>query len=156
MPAMIHSPVAKRTLSWLHISGVLFSYGGLFFIVVSLLPARAALSPEDWGKLVGNVLSVFLPILWTFMPVVITTGILKIFENLTKIQDLGPALGSKYGKTVLTKMLVGSVFLTNALLITGTLSGDLPLGSVLVNLLYVQVLLGFVMIGFGVTLRNIG
>lgn len=153
---VIHSPAAKRALSWLHIAGVMFSWGGLFFIVVSLLPAQAVLAPDDWNRLMTATLSFFLPIHWTFVPIAISAGILKIFEHLTKVQDLGPALGTLYGKTVLTKMLVGSVFLSNALLITGTLSGHLPLGSVLLALLYLQVVLGFVMIGFGVTLRNMG
>lgn len=96
----------------------------------------------------------FLPIVWAVLPIVIAAGILKIFEHLTKIQDMGPALGTLYGKTVLTKMLVGSIFITNALLITGTVAGKLPLGELVSNLLWVQLLLGVVMIGFGVTLRN--
>lgn len=153
MPAMIHSRRARTTLSLVHVGGVIFSYGGMTFVVLTLLPFMlAGRIPQD--VLVG-MMGTFLPIVWAVLPVVITAGILKIFEHLTKIQDMGPALGTLYGKTVLTKMLVGSIFITNALLITGTVAGKLPLGELVPGLLWVQLIVGVVMIGFGVTLRNI-
>lgn len=152
---MISGRVAWGVLSWLHLMGILAAFGGLFFMVVNLLPARGAIAEKDWGSLAGATLTIFLPIHWLGLVVVITTGILKIFEHLTKIQDMGPALGTIYGKTVLTKMLIGSFFLTNGMVITGILVGKVPLGNLLFPLLYVQVACGLVMIAFGAALRNV-
>lgn len=146
--------LARRSLSWLHLLSIMGSWGGLIFILISLLPAQTVLSSEDWGKLMGSALTRFLPMHWILIPIAISTGILKILENLTKMKDMGPALGTRYGQTVLTKMLIGSLFLVNAMLITGAVSGNVGLGPQVKALIYLQVALGVVMVGFGVTLRN--
>lgn len=144
----------RRSLSWLHIGGLIGSWGGLVFILISLLPAQGAVSSGEWGKLMGSALSRFLPMHWIIVPVFIGAGILMILENLTKMKDMGPALGTRYGQTVLTKMLVASLFVVNATVITGIVTGKVALGPQLTALIYLQVALGMVLIGFGVTLRN--
>lgn len=151
---LVQPVLARRALSWLHLLSIMGSWGGLVFILISLLPAQAVLSSEDWDKLIGNALSRFLPMHWILIPIAISTGILKILEHLTKMKDMGPALGTRYGQTVLTKMLIGSLFLLNAMLITGTVVGKVALGPQLTALIYLQVALGMVMVAFGVTLRN--
>ena len=151
---LVRAVDAKRALSWLHLIAIMGSWGGLVFILISLLPAQGVLSSEDWDKLLGNALSRFLPMHWILLPIAITAGILKILEHLTKMKDMGPALGTRYGQTVLTKMLLGSLFMMNAMLITGAVSGNIALGPQVTALIYLQVALGMVMVGFGVTLRN--
>lgn len=151
---LIRGVDAKRALSWLHLLSIMGSWGGLVFILISLLPAQAVLSSEDWGKLMGSALSRFLPMHWILIPIAISTGILKILEHLTKMKDMGPALGTRYGQTILTKMLIGSLFLVNAMLITGAVTGNVGLGPQVTALIYLQVALGMIMVAFGVTLRN--
>jgi hypothetical protein len=47
-PRPLVSGVAlRRTLSWLHIGGLIGSWGGLVFILISLLPAQGALPPRN-------------------------------------------------------------------------------------------------------------
>jgi hypothetical protein len=112
-------------LSYLHIGGIIFTYGGITFAIMSM-PPPFMLAGEIPPEVIGGTMGIFLPVHWAVLPIVITAGILKIFEHLTKIQDMGPALGTLYGKTVLTKMLVGSIFITNAMLITGGVVVALP------------------------------
>ena len=150
---LVSGLLSQRTIGWLHLISIMGSWGGLVFILISLLPAQAVLSSEDWDELMGSVLSRFSPMHWILIPIAISTGILNILKNLTKMKDMGPALGTRYGQTVLTKMLIGSLFLVNAMLITGIVSGDFQSTSLTAHI-YLQVALGMLMVGFGVFLRN--
>ncbi len=92
-----------------HLLGAMFWAGGMFFLVLVLMPiGRKVLPPKEYLALVHVVGRRFRNISWIVLPVVVATGVIKAARAVGSWEALGT---TPYGRTLMWKMAAVTIAL---------------------------------------------
>lgn len=104
-------------MQWLHLGAVIIGVGGVAFARFVLIPAAAALPPEQRAPFMARIGARFNPILWAAIGVILVSGLYNMVSSLQAGVD------ARYQAVLGVKVLLALVLFTVAFLITLPLPG---------------------------------